>query len=371
MCNELIEKLKWAQTEKLNILSGFDGFVDEIIHVVDKRIDKDNYIRVKTIEDYGHKILNAAGVSSNIENVVVQRKMGGNGPIFANGLHCLGVDVTYLGAVGTHSFEDVFSDFSKKVKLIGIAEPAHTDAIEFNDGKLICSKLSSFNGLTWDKLVEKVGVSGFAKLIDDAHILSFNNWTMILSMNDIWAHIIQDILPLTQKDLSEKIIFFDLADPQKRSKDDLAKAVKLILEFRKIGLNVVLGLNYREALQIGDIVLGRVLSQNETIEKLTRDLGEMLNINCLLVHRHKEAACFTNNTYYEMSVPYCNTPKLTTGAGDNFNSGFVYAYANQMTPDECLKCAIGTSGYYVRNGHSPTINELVSFFVEWDSGELA
>ena len=61
MCNELIEKLKWAQTEKLNILSGFDGFVDEIIHVVDKRIDKDNYIRVKTIEDYGHKILNAAG----------------------------------------------------------------------------------------------------------------------------------------------------------------------------------------------------------------------------------------------------------------------------------------------------------------------
>ena len=108
-----------------------------------------------------------------------------------------------------------------------------------------------------------------------------------------------------------------------------------------------------------------------TIEKLTRDLGEMLNLNCLLVHRHKEAACFTNNTYYEMSVPYCNTPKLTTGAGDNFNSGFVYAYANQMTPDECLKCAIGTSGYYVRNGHSPTINELVSFFVEWDSGELA
>lgn len=203
------------------------------------------------------------------------------------------------------------------------------------------------------------------------HILSFNNWTMILSMNDIWTHIIQDILPLTQKDLSEKIIFFDLADPQKRSKDDLAKAVKLILEFRKIGLNVVLGLNYREALQIGDIVLGRVLSQNETIEKLTRDLGEMLNLNCLLVHRHKEAACFTNNTYYEMSVPYCNTPKLTTGAGDNFNSGFVYAYANQMTPDECLKCAIGTSGYYVRNGHSPTINELVSFFVEWDSGELA
>ena len=97
----------------------------------------------------------------------------------------------------------------------------------------------------------------------------------------------------------------------------------------------------------------------------------MLNLNCLLVHRHKEAACFTNNTYYEMSVPYCNTPKLTTGAGDNFNSGFVYAYANQMTPDECLKCAIGTSGYYVRNGHSPTINELVSFFVEWDSGELA
>ena len=81
-------------------LVGFDGFVDEIVAVVDKRYDAERYDPVETIAAMARKILGASGESSNYELVVKQRKLGGNGPIMANALAALGLDVTYIGNVG-------------------------------------------------------------------------------------------------------------------------------------------------------------------------------------------------------------------------------------------------------------------------------
>ena len=75
---------------------GFDGFVDEIIAVVDKRHDLAQFDVVPTIQAFGEKILAAAGKSSNYELVVRQMKLGGNGPIMANALAAMGLGVTYV-----------------------------------------------------------------------------------------------------------------------------------------------------------------------------------------------------------------------------------------------------------------------------------
>src|SRR4029077_5536860 len=73
---------------------GLDGFVDEIIAVVDKRTSFESYEPVKTIGQLGQKILNAAGQSSNYELITRQMKLGGNGPIMANALASFGLGVT-------------------------------------------------------------------------------------------------------------------------------------------------------------------------------------------------------------------------------------------------------------------------------------
>src|SRR2546422_9338169 len=67
----------------IKVTLGLDGFVDEIISVVDKRRNHENYDAVRTIDHLGAKITNAAGESSNYELVVRQLKAGGNGPIMA------------------------------------------------------------------------------------------------------------------------------------------------------------------------------------------------------------------------------------------------------------------------------------------------
>src|SRR3954470_4395653 len=79
---------------------GLDGFVDEIIAVVDKRHEgagPGGYEPVRTISDLAAKMHKAAGQSTNYELVVKQMKLGGNGPIMANALACLGASVTYIG----------------------------------------------------------------------------------------------------------------------------------------------------------------------------------------------------------------------------------------------------------------------------------
>src|SRR4051794_24491876 len=89
---------------------GLDGFVDEIIAVVDKRTSFADYQPVKTIAHLGQKISNAAGQSSNYELIVKQMKLGGNGPIMSNALASVGVSVTYVGSLGFPTIHPVFQE---------------------------------------------------------------------------------------------------------------------------------------------------------------------------------------------------------------------------------------------------------------------
>ncbi len=91
---------------------GFDGFVDEIISVVDKRHDFENFERIKTIAAIGKKISDAAGQSSNYELIVKQMKLGGNGPIMANALAGSGISVNYLGTLGHPAVHPVFEELA-------------------------------------------------------------------------------------------------------------------------------------------------------------------------------------------------------------------------------------------------------------------
>jgi len=90
ICQQTSRKLADAVSRlpSLKATVGLDGFVDEIIAVVDKRHDGGRYDPVRTIAHLAQKINDASGQSSNYELVVKQRKLGGNGPIMANALAC-------------------------------------------------------------------------------------------------------------------------------------------------------------------------------------------------------------------------------------------------------------------------------------------
>ena len=52
---------------------------------------------------------------------------------------------------------------AKKTHVVSIGQPAHTDALEFEDGKLMLGKLSPLGEVTWDNLINRVGIQNYSQ----------------------------------------------------------------------------------------------------------------------------------------------------------------------------------------------------------------
>src|SRR5881628_684791 len=199
---------------RLKAFIGLDGFVDEIIHAVDKRDNAETFHRVPTIAKLGERIGGAAGQSTNIELVNRRTKLGGNGPIMANALARFGIKVAYVGALGYPVMHPVFTEFAQCAEVHSIAESGHTDALEFEDGKLMLGKTAHFNEITWATIQARFSRDRFIEKFSTSDLVAFVNWTMIPYMSDLWAALLQEFCP--NPSATRRKIFFDLADPEKR-----------------------------------------------------------------------------------------------------------------------------------------------------------
>jgi len=366
----LPEKLRAKKSFNLNMIIGLDGFVDEIIHLVDKRQDFQNFTRIRTIAEFGQRMSNAAGLSTNVEMVPVQTKLGGNGPILSNALLEYGVSLTYVGALGKDAIHPVFQSMAAKAKAVySLGDPGHTDACEFEDGKIMMGKLTPLNELTWDNFKAKLGgIENIAKLIADAHLFGMENWTMIPYMSDIWEGLVNEVFPLLPDKEEKPLAFFDLADPEKRTKEDILRAMSLISKFEG-KFRTVLGLNEKEVYEIAN-VLGAPIDENDKLKSAVMATYEKLGIYCLVVHPVRSACCAIGGQYYYTEGPYCQKPKLTTGAGDNFNAGFCLGQSLGLDPLSSLTLGVCTSGFYVRNAQSPTFDQVIDFAEKWAAGQI-
>ncbi|MGA2030194.1 MAG: hypothetical protein ABSG87_08995, partial [Verrucomicrobiota bacterium] len=203
-----------AAAKKMSAFVGFDGFVDEILHVVDKRESADSFQRLTTISKLAERLAGAAGKSANVEIVNRVTKLGGNGPIMANALASLGLKVTYLGNLGWPHLHPIFADFAKRAEVYSIAEPGHTDALEFEDGKIMMGKHSSLKDVNWANIQSRFGRDKFAAKLAGADLVGFVNWTMLTYMGEIWEALLKEICPTLKG--KRRLMFFDLADPEKR-----------------------------------------------------------------------------------------------------------------------------------------------------------
>ncbi len=354
-----------ALASELTAFVGLDGFVDEIIHVVDKRDDAENFQRLPTIAALAERLAGAAGKSTNIELVNQLTKLGGNGPIMANALASFGLRVTYLGTLGYPTLHPVFQPFSQRAEVYSIAEPGHTDALEFQDGKVMLGKHYPLKEMNWKNIQERFGRDKFATKFHGADLVGFVNWTMLPYMSDLWAALLGELCPALKG--SRRRMFFDLADPEKRTKSDIKRALNLILEFQKF-FDVILGLNEKEAFEIGD-VLGLNLSDHSPtgLSQLTAALSRHLPVDTVVVHPVSYALAASEGAVSVIDGPFVAQPMITTGAGDHFNSGFCLGKLIGFDNELSILTGVTTSGFYVRTGQSPSIADLAAMLRHWPS----
>src|SRR5437764_9923364 len=106
------------------------------------------------------------------------------------------------------------------------------------------TKSAQLNEITWPNIQARFGRERFLEIYSTAELVGFVNWTMIPYMSDLWASLLDEIS--VRANPVRRTIFFDLADPEKRTAKDIVRALELIGRFEE-HFDVILGLNEKEA----------------------------------------------------------------------------------------------------------------------------
>ncbi|TVQ89679.1 MAG: carbohydrate kinase family protein [Bacteroidetes bacterium] len=349
-----VEKLEKFNESK-HLLVGFDGFVDEIIHMVDKRKNDKDYDRIADIKSFAERIAQVAGLSANIEKVPIQTKLGGNGPIMGNAVIAQDHEVTYIGALGKHFIHPVFREFADSCKNVySLTEPGYTDALEFYDGKIMMGKMNNLVEVNIENLLEKLSRPELVKLLEQVDMIAFTNWTMLSNLNGI----ITEFNKIISKQKKKPFIFIDLADPKKRTHADIREVLQIISGMKA---ETILSMNLSESTIIS---LNLGIKEDEILTRAIL-IREKLGIAGVVIHPTNGAAIATEKQSKWVDGPFTAKPKLTTGAGDNFNAGFCTGWLAGMEPAESLALGVCSSGFYVRNARSASRDDLSDFMKKW------
>jgi sugar/nucleoside kinase (ribokinase family) len=362
-----LQELRTGRTRpaRRQALLGFDGFVDTIVAPVALRTAQgESFTPFATITEFGQRVLGAAGKSVNIEFYPRLEKLGGNGPIMANALLAQGAAVTYIGALGQDVIHPVFASLAERARVISLCAPAHTTAVEFTDGKLMLGTMRSLDEITPEKIAAVMGAEAYRAAVDAADLVAPLNWTMIPNLTAVLADLVDNILPRVAAKPG-RIFFFDLCDPEKRSRADLLEALAVMARFEKYG-RVTLGLNLKEAQQVHAALAFAPAPEDEAgLRRVAMEIRERLNLATVVVHPKESAACATRDGDWCVPGPYTTQPLISTGAGDHFNAGFATGQLLGLSPESCLVLGVSTSGHYVRTAQSPGLDDLEKFLSTW------
>ncbi|MGX8716920.1 MAG: PfkB family carbohydrate kinase [bacterium] len=339
---------------------GLDGFVDKIICPVQERFGiGDRFVPYAKLSDFGEKIKQASGSNLNIELYTKAEKMGGNGPLLANGLANLGVSTTYVGTLGL-PIHPVFRDFVKQTQATSIGNFGESQALEFQDGKLILGHTQTLDDITYERLTDYVPETTLLKTYNDADLISFQNWTMTMHLMDILQKILSHIWEKLDEH-KQRICFFDLADPAKRSEEDVKTLLKLLPKF-KSKAKVFLGVNRSEAFYVGKLLACPVAKNDSDFRDFLQKLRQVLDIDGVIMHCRDGAwASVDERTAF---APPQKAKQLTclTGSGDHFNGGMLCGFLMHLSLEQCLTLGHITSVLYIETGRTPSLAEVRSFY---------
>lgn len=354
----------------LPCLLGFDGTVDRICRPVAKRTGPgDDYEAFPRIRDFGERVVAADDRSALIEIVLTREKIGGNGPLMAEALAESGLPIDYIGTLGRPTLHPAYREFAERIRVHALGDPAVTHALEFENGKVMLTSMATYEDVNAETLDAAVDADVLMECLGRARLCGLLNWTCLPGLGSILARWRDDLLPQCPPlpDRSHRVFFFDLADPSQRSDAEMRDFLAGIPGLAPFG-RTVLGLNYGETLHVCRALdLPEPAEEPETLQEASAMIRSRLDIDVVMTHPCRFAACATEAGTCAVPGPYTPHPAITTGAGDHLNAGFCLGLLLELDAEDALRLGVLFSGFYVRRGRSPRILDLPGFVDELQS----
>ena len=341
-----------AVIERKRVLVGFDGCIDRLVRLRKNQNIPPDYF--KSVSEFSSFITNYANQSADINVKKVDERIGGNGPILADALARKSVPLACVGAFGYPELERIYEPMNDICDLISVEEAGFTFILEFDDGKIMFSGADSFYNITWRRLEEIIGHSGFFKLFDECDMICFANWSGLFESNDLLEGVVRTGQTLSNKPRS---IFFDLADPSPKTPAQFREFFRLLGQARS-KFEVILGLNPKEAL----IVYNHFFSAQEGAysDYLAEKLLEEMPLEELVVHTDEYAlAGCKNGPLHRAPNDVTTMPAVLTGGGDNFNAGYCLGKLLGLNPGLCACLGNLSATIYIASGKASSVPDIV------------
>ena len=352
-----VEKMEQSK-ERRHAMTGFDGFVDRIKRPVSSRAGVEVHW-FRTLSEFATRIHAAAGRSGQIEMVTEKTRPGGNAPILAETLGKCGIDCLCVGAMGYPELHRVFHEEQKHFRILSVLEPGKSDAVEFDDGKIIFSELSVFDHFNWTYVRRVAGLDRMRQAVQEAKLIGFVDWANLPHAASIWAGLLDEII--RPHKIEDKIFLFDLCDPSRRTDDQVREILELISRYSPFG-RVTLGLNENEALRVFNSVFG---TQVPDVRTAAGRIFNYLNIDTLLVHPVDRCIVCRKEQVFELPGMVVREPRVLTGGGDNLNAGYCLGLLHDLPVEQSVLLGMATSGAYVQRGYSPSLSDIKSYLKSW------
>lgn len=347
-------------------ICGFDGFIDTFISMQEP----------DTMAALGPKISAAAGIAASYVAHHRGDKFGGNGPLLAAALYDAfagAVDTAYIGAIGDGAVQPIFAEAlaGKTSELYPLAAPAHSDCLEFTDGKVMLCDMRSCEAVTWQRLLERVGAETLDAHLRASDFIAAVNWGKLPHAGDIWSNLAARVRALGVGD-QRVTCFMDLAEFEPRpmrDRHDLLARLPAITE----ACSTVLSFNLKEAWLMADTV-GAAYDRSpapDAVAACAAALHQAIAVDRIVIHPNDGAACASATGCVYVPGPLCAAPLISTGAGDHFGAGYLAATLAGLGETGALLAGVSASGHFVRSGRSPSFADMADLLDAWSAGTLS
>jgi len=149
-----------SRVSQLTAFVGLDGFVDETSPCRGQTGERRQIPSPSTIAQLAAR-LSAAAAEAPISNSSASSPNSvAMGPSWQRSRQPRFESHLYRN-LGYPNLHPVFADFAKRAEVYSIAEPGYTDALEFEDGKIMLGKHQSLRQVNWENIKTRFGLEKF------------------------------------------------------------------------------------------------------------------------------------------------------------------------------------------------------------------
>ena len=337
------------------VVFGFDGYLDRVREVVADRADPTSYERLPRLADFRDRLDRSveAGSSLSYEWLEDGRRTGGHTCHLARAFGTWEFAPTLVGMYGDpvqETFEREFGEYD----LVTLGEPGVTDAVEFDDGKLMLTEIGDTMTLDWEGLDERFGHDRLLGRLDGAALLGVGYWSetpdtpsVLSGLRERWADI---------EDPPETVLV-DPGDVRKLDADRLRSGREAIGELADV-TDVVVSANRAETDVLAEAYAGEA---DRSFEGAAETVFDALDPTWFVGHGVDRSVVVTARGTDGVAVPTVDEPALTTSSGDHFNAGLALARIAALDPGAAVVVGNAVAGHFVRTADQPSLDDVRAF----------